>query len=122
MNPFVETISIAGGLGLVLVAVIVVLTLFYRLMGKLSRTDSKPDTLAIRGVLKPNTIVTVHLLDQEIFERVRFVGFTRTEGRKVHWPFELSGMVILEDEQKQRYLVRAKDIRKIVIAPDTNQG
>jgi hypothetical protein len=34
---------------------------------------------------------------------------------KTHLPWELDGMVILEDESQARFLVRAKDIKMIVI-------
>jgi hypothetical protein len=37
---------------------------------------------------------------------------------KTHLPFDLNGMVILEDEEKTRYLVRAKDIKMIVVPSD----
>ena len=54
----------------------------------------------------------------ETFEPLRFVGFTNSETMKTHLPFELNGMVILEDENKTRFLVRAKNIRMIdVTAP-----
>jgi len=34
---------------------------------------------------------------------------------KTHLPWELNGMVILEDESQARFLVRAKDIKMIEI-------
>jgi hypothetical protein len=37
---------------------------------------------------------------------------------KTHLPWELNGMVILEDETKTRFLVRAKDIKMIIVPPD----
>ncbi len=122
MHPFVETISIAGTLGAVLVAVIVVLTLFFRGLSRFSNPDTKLVTLAVRGILKPNTVVSVHLVGREVFERVRFIGFTRSGTGKTHLPFELNNLVILEDDQKQRYLVKAKNIRMIVVAPEANRG
>ncbi|MCS7047424.1 MAG: hypothetical protein NZO58_13790, partial [Gemmataceae bacterium] len=60
---------------------------------------------------------TVHMQSGTIFERVRFVGFTNTESLKTRLPYELNGMVILEESDGRRYLVRAKDIRMIIIAP-----
>ena len=119
MHPFVETISIAGAVAAVIVGAIVVLTLFFRGLAWLSSAGSKPETLAIRGVLKKNTLATIHLSSGETFERVRFVGFTNSETMKTHFPFELNGMVILEDEQKTRILVRAKNIRMIVVGHET---
>jgi hypothetical protein len=51
------------------------------------------------------------------FDRVKFVGFTNTESFKTNLPHELNGMVILEDEQRRQTLIRAKDIRMIVVEP-----
>ena len=118
MHPFEETISIAGAVGAVIVGAIVVLTIFFRTLSWL--TGGKPETIAVRGVLKKDTYATVHMAGRETFERVRFIGFTNTDTMKMRLPFELNNMVILEDEQKQRYLVRAKDIRMIVVAPDAS--
>ncbi len=114
MHPFVETISIAGAVAAAIVGAIVVLTLFYRGLSWLS--GAKAGAMAVRGVLKKDTVATVHLSGGEIFERVRCVGFTNAENMKSNFPFELSGMVILEDESKTRFLVRAKNIKMIVVA------
>jgi len=120
MHPFVETISIAGGVAAAIVGAIVVLTLFYRGLSWLSGAESKLGTIDVRGVLKKDTIATIHLTGGDTFERVRFIGFTNTETMKAHLPFELNGMVILEDEQKTRFLVRAKNIKMIVVAAESN--
>ena len=117
MNPFVETISIAGGIGAAIVAAVILLTLFYRGLSWISG-GAKPDTIAVRGVLKKNTLATVHVAGHKPFERVRFLGFTNSETMKTHLPWELNGMVILEDESINRFLIRAKDIKMIVIPPD----
>ena len=105
MQLFVDTLSSVGGVVTAIVGGVVVLTLFYRGLAWLSADGEKPNTIALRGVLKRDTLATVHLAGGQKFERVRFVGFTNSEALKTHLPFELNGMVILEDEQKQRYLV-----------------
>lgn len=51
MHPFLETISVAGGIVAPLVLAIMVLTLFYRALGWLSR-GATPNTIAVHGVLK----------------------------------------------------------------------
>ena len=117
MHSFVETFSVVGAVVLAIVGGVVVLTLFYRGLSWISGAGSKPETIAVRGVLKRDTLATVHLAGGQKFERVRFIGFTNSETMKTHLPFELNGMVILEDEQMQRYLVRARNIQMIVIAP-----
>ena len=117
MQLFVDTLSSVGGVVTAMVGGVVVLTLFYRGLAWLSADGEKPNTIALRGVLKRDTLATVHLAGGQKFERVRFVGFTNSEALKTHLPFELNGMVILEDEEKQRYLVRARNIHMIVIPP-----
>ena len=117
MQLFIDTLSSVGGVVTAMVGGVVVLTLFYRGLAWLSADGEKPNTIALRGVLKRDTLATVHLAGGQKFERVRFVGFTNSEALKTHLPFELNGMVILEDEEKQRYLVRARNIHMIVIPP-----
>lgn len=117
MQLFVDTLSSVGGVVTAIVGGVVVLTLFYRGLSWISGAGSKPETIAIRGVLKRDTLATIHLAGGKVFERTRFIGFMNSEMMKTNYPFELNGMVILEDEQKQRYLVRARNIQMIVIAP-----
>lgn len=119
MHPFEETISIAGAIVVVIVAAIVVLTLFYRGLAWLTGSSSKADTIAVRGVLKTETRATVHVSGKEPFERVRLIGYTNADSIKGRIPYELNGMIILEDEQKTRFLIRARDIRMIEVPPDT---
>lgn len=117
MNPFLETLSIAGGIAIVIVATVILLTLFFRGLSWLTGGE-KPDSVAVRGVLKRNTVATVHVAGHKPFERVRFIGFTNSQSVKTHLPWELNGMVILEDESRTRFLVRAKDIKMIVVPSD----
>jgi hypothetical protein len=115
MHTFVETIGIAGGVAVAVVGAIMVLTLFYRCVAW-TTGGARPDTIAVRGVLKKDTLATVHVAGSKPFERVRFIGFTDSRTMKTHLPFELNGMVILEDENKTRFLVRAKDIKMIIVS------
>ncbi len=117
MHPFVETISIAGGIAAAIVCAIVLVTLFYRGLSWITG-GRKPDTFAVRGVLKKDTLATVYVAGRKPFERVRFIGFTNSQTMKTNLPWELNGMVIFEDEAKTRFLVRAKDIKMIVVPPN----
>ena len=101
---------------------IMALAIFFTLLGRINKSGSKPETVAIRGILKKDTWATVHMAGSETFDRVRFIGFTNTDSMKTHLPYELNGMVILEDAEKRRFLVRAKSIRMIVVDPDQNGG
>ncbi len=113
----IKTLSTFGVGILCAVLGIVALALFFTALNRFATGGAKPETMAVRGVLKKDTWATVHMAGAETFERVRFVGFTNTESIKTHLPYDLNGMVILEDAEGRRFLVRAKAIRMIVIAP-----
>ena len=112
-----ETFSTFGVGILCVVLGIITLAVFFTALSWLGSRGATPETMAIRGVLKKDTWATVHMSGAETFERVRFLGFTNTESLKNHFPYELNGMVILEDPEGKRFLVRAKAIRMIVITP-----
>jgi hypothetical protein len=117
----IETFSTFGVGILCVVLAIFTLAVFFTVLKWLTTHGAKPEAVAIRGVLKKDTWATVHMQGGETFERVRLVGFTNTDSVKVRLPYELNGMVILEDAEGRRYLVRAKAIRMIVIAPASAQ-
>jgi hypothetical protein len=117
----VETFSTFGVGILCIVLGIMMLTTFFWASSWLASRGSKPESMAVRGVLKKDTWATVHVQGETAFERVRFVGFTNTESIKTHLPYDLNGMVILEDQEGRRFLIRAKAIRMIVIDPANQQ-
>ena len=116
----IEVFSTIGVSILCIVLGIMSLAIFFKLLGRVSRVNASPETMTIRGVLKKNTWATVHMSGTETFERVRFIGFTNSESIKTHLPYELNGMVILEDERGYRFLVRAKAIKMIIVEPESN--
>ncbi|MCE9568219.1 MAG: hypothetical protein K8U57_39970 [Planctomycetes bacterium] len=115
----IETFSTFGVGVLCAVLGIIALAIFFTALNWLTSSGAKPETMAVRGVLRKDTWVAVHMQGGETFERVRFIGFTNTESIKTHLPYDLNGMVILEDLEGRRSLVRAKAIRMIVISPPT---
>jgi hypothetical protein len=114
----IEMFSTLGVAVLCIVLGIIALAIFFMLLGRISRAGATPETLAVRGILKKDTWAKVYMSGSEDFERVRFIGFTNTESMKTHLPYELNGMVILEDPQGRRFLIRAKAIRMIVVDPE----
>ena len=115
----IDTLSTVGVGILCFVLGVIALATFFTIMNKLG-TGATPETLAVRGVLKKDTWVTVHMSGAETFDQVRFIGFTNKADFKTHLPYDLDGMVILEDAEGKRFLVRAKSIRMITIVP-TNE-
>jgi len=118
MSPkAIETFSTFGVGVLCAVLGVIALGVFFTALAWFNTSGEKPEAVAVRGVLKKDTWATVHMAGAETFDRVRFVGFTSAGGVKTLLPHDLGGMVILEDPAGRRFLVRAKAIRMIVIAP-----
>ena len=93
----IEMFSTLGVGVLCIVLGIIALAIFFTVLGRISREGPPPETIAIRGILTRDTWAKVYMSGSEDFERVRFIGFTNTESMKTHLPYELNGMVILED-------------------------
>jgi hypothetical protein len=116
----IEMFSTVGVAILCIALGVMALAIFFTILSRINDSGTKPDTIAVRGILKKDTWATVHMSGAETFDRVRFIGFTNSDSFKTHLPFALNGMVILEDERKCRFLVRAKAIRMIVVQPQTS--
>ena len=117
----VETLSTQGVvvlcIALGVVFAICTLGVFFTVLSRLTGGDAKPDAVAVRSVLKDDTWATVHAGRGKVFERVRFVGFTGADGVAGQPPYGLSGMVILEEPNGRRVIVRGKEVRMIVVDP-----
>lgn len=116
----IETLSTVGVSVLCIVLGIMLVSIFFWLASLIKGTGKEPDTIAVRGVLTKSTWATVHLVGSEVFEQVKFIGFTNSDSFKTHLPYELNGMVILQDQEGRQFLVRAKSIRMIVVEPETD--
>jgi hypothetical protein len=112
MHPFEQTISVVGPV----VGAIVFLTLFFKLVGWMSRKSASPNRIKFKGVLDDHTMCTVHVAGGMAFENVRLIGFTDSSSAKGPFPYELHGMVILEHADGRRTMIQAKNIRMIEVA------
>ena len=114
MHPFEETVSIVGPL----VGAIIVLALFFKFMGWVSRqSPARPTRIGFKGILDDKTRATIHLSNGTSFEDACLLGFTDSESIKGHFPYELQGMVILGLPDGRKVLVQAKLIRMIEVPP-----
>jgi hypothetical protein len=114
MHPFELTASIVGPI----VGGIIVLSLFYKLSGWVSRySKSGAVHIGFRGLFDEETRAIVQLRDGRSFKDVRFIGVTDPNSFKEPFPYELREMVILEKPDGGRVLVRARMIRWIEVGP-----
>jgi hypothetical protein len=113
MNHTVTDTPSTFGVGMLcFVLSIIVLSVFFLLLARLSAARIKQDSIPMSGVLTKDSWVTVHVSGAKPFERVRFIGFTNNQ-----LPYYLSNMVILESAEGRRYLIREKVIKMIVMEP-----
>jgi hypothetical protein len=114
MELFEQTLGVVAPI----VGAIMVLTVFFKVVGWLSsRSTARPTRIAFKGVLDARTRATVHLSTGTTYENVRILGFLDSGSEKGVFPFELHGMVILEPPDGRRILVPAKLIRMIEVPP-----
>ena len=117
MHPFEQAVSIIG----TIVLAIMVLTIFYRLLGWMSGDrDAKAMKMKLRGILDDKTPVTIQMNRGSSLTDVRVVGFTNAMDFKGAFPHELGGMIILARPDGSRMLIRANQVRVIETAPITS--
>ncbi len=99
-----------------LVGAIMLLTVFFKLIGWAGRRSAGDvGRLAFKGVMNERTPVTVHLVNGKTLDDVRLLGMTEPGSDKWPAPFELRGMAVLEFADGRRLLLRAKLIKMIEI-------
>ena len=97
---------------------IMVLTIFFRVLKRFGGGGGAPvERFGFRGILGPDTVVTVTLSSGVVFEKVRLVGFTAPDDIKGHFPYELSGMVVLQHPDDSQTIVKSKLIKQIDVPP-----
>ena len=57
----IEMFSTFGVAILCIVLGVIALTIFFSVLSRLNQSGAKPDTLAVRGILKKDTWATVHM-------------------------------------------------------------
>ena len=111
MNDATQTIL---ALAIGIVGVVVSLALFFKCLRYFdAKVSPNTERVKIRGVIDGHTRVTIHLSTGAIFENVILVGFTRSDNMKGAFPYELSGMSILEHPDGKRTIVQSKLIKMI---------
>jgi len=109
MDSFYQTLGFVAAI----CAGIIVLTVFFTIIGYFKRATRGFDVLKLKGFIKEGKLVNVHLNGGKSVLGVRFVGFTNQNSGKGGIPYTLSNMVVLETEKKARILVRADGVRMI---------
>ena len=93
MEMFSSTFGFVGAV----VLGVVILTVFFKLLGLFSSKKSVPTIIKMNGFLKDAAWINVHLAGGKLLERVKFIGYTDPSSAKGGYiPYQLSNMLVLE--------------------------
>ena len=110
MEMFYTTFGFVGPI----VLGIVILAIFFKVLGILQAKMGAPAIIKMKSFLKDAAWINVHLAGGKLLERVRFVGFTDHSSVKGgHIPYQLSNMVVLETAAGKRILIRSDAVKMI---------
>lgn len=115
----IDMFSTVGVAVLCIVLGIIALTLFFITLSRMGNRESSMRALSVSGILTEESWANVELNDGKKFARVRILGFTDSSGENRGLPYDMTGMVVLEDAKGNRTLVRSKTIRIITILSDS---
>lgn len=110
----IDMFSTIGVAILCIVLGIMSLGIFFTQLSRISRADAHVSALTLVGVLNKDDWVTVHMAYAAVFEHVRIVGYATSDSML---PYELNGLMVLENAAGVRSIVRAKSVRMIVVEP-----
>jgi len=108
MDTFIIWIS---GIGAICIGVMVLATLF-TLLSAIKQRFSKTAIIKLKGIFKTTEWLNVHLSGGKTVLHVRFVGFTDPNSMK-GVPYHLNNMVVFENADAKRILLRVDTIRMI---------
>lgn len=94
---------------------IMILAIFFKILNRIGKKADEPPLIKLKGFFKDAEFVDVHLSGSRVLEKVRLIGVSdASHTGKGAFPYELSGMVVLEKENKKRLMIKAKSINMIV--------
>ena len=107
MDTFCQVFGVVAALSLG----IIILTVFFNVVGYFKRTTRGFDIVKMKGFIKDGKLINVHLSSSKSVLGVRFIGFTDQNTGKGGVPYQLAGMAVLETAKGARIYVRADSVR-----------
>jgi hypothetical protein len=116
-----DTFYSVFGVVAALCAGIIVLALFFTGLNAFNRATRGFGVLKLKGFISDGRLINVYLNGGRSVLGVRFVGFTDRGAGKGGVPYQMSGMVVLENTTGGRILIRADAVRMIEEVEDAPQ-
>ena len=109
MESFFQVFAVVAAL----CAGIVILALFFTVLGYLKQRIRGFEITKVKGFIKDGRPLNVHLSSGRVFSGVRFIGFTEQSSVKRGIPYPFSQMVVCETAKGARVLFRSDAVRVI---------
>ena len=97
---------------------IILLALFFFVLGKLTNRKNPMGLKQVNGFFKSSSLVDVHLSGSKIIRRVKIIGVTGSVSSKDTLPYELYGMLVLEKENGKRVVIKSELIKMLTESDD----
>ena len=111
MEIFMETFYAVFGPVIALCAGIIILTLFFTAIGYFKRVTRGFNVIKMKGFIKNDKLINVHLRNGKILTEVCFVGFTDQSSTNTAIPHQLSKMVVLETVKGVRMYIKSDSVQ-----------
>lgn len=111
MQMFYDTLAVVLAISIG----IMVLSVFFWLLAKIDNKLRKPaNLLHVKGILDKGQRINIHFNRSQTMMNVRFAGIiSEKQAEKGGLPYQLVGMMVVEDAEQKRFLVKADTIRMV---------
>ncbi len=110
MQLFYDTLSVV----LAISAGIMILSVFFWGLAKIASRLHDPKLLQVEGILNKGQRINIHFNRNQTMTDVRFTGIvTQKNTANGALPHHFIGMLIIEDSEQKRFLIKADTIRMI---------
>jgi hypothetical protein len=92
---------------------VMIMSVFFTLLGYVSKAVSGYKVVKLKGLLKDGDLVNIHLVGGKTLEHMKFIGFTDGPAVKGNIPFQMRNMVVLESTKGLRLFLRADSVKMI---------
>jgi hypothetical protein len=92
---------------------IIVLTAFFTAVGYFKNKTRGFEIVKMKGFVKDGRLVNVHMSSGQVYQSLRFIGFSDQNSTKGGVPFQLSQMVVCERQKGARVFFRPDSVRII---------
>tara|TARA_R100000027_G_C2248156_1_gene93737 strand:+ start:434 stop:817 length:384 start_codon:yes stop_codon:yes gene_type:complete len=92
---------------------IMILAVFFTTLSAIKGKFRKPSILKVEGFLNETKKVNLYLNRGHVLRDVTFIGMVDQEQVKNNLPYQFIGMIIIEDSEGKRSMIKSETVRMI---------